>query len=182
MTIDDLHQVRKNSKIIIHQSEIEIALEKLAVQLNRDYENKNPLFLIVLNGGLIFSGQLLPKIDILCQIDYCHATRYLGNTRGAEIQWKAEPQMNLANRDVIIVDDILDEGHTLVAISDYCFANNAKSVKTLVLVEKQHQRKSYQGQKADYCELNVPDKYVFGFGMDYAHHWRNLKDIFIFND
>ncbi len=182
MTIDDLHQVRKNSKIIIRQSEIETALNKLAEQLNNDYEDKNPLFLIVLNGGLIFSGQLLPKIDILCQIDYCHATRYQGKRRGAKIQWKTKPQMNLANRDVIIIDDILDEGHTLASISDYCFTNNANSVKTLVLVEKQHQRKSYQGQKADYCELNVPDKYVFGFGMDYFHHWRNLKDIFICDD
>ena len=143
---------------------------------------KNPLFLIVLNGALVFSGQLLPKIDILCQIDYCHTTRYQGNTRGAEIQWKAKPQLELARRDIIIVDDILDEGHTLAAISDYWLANNAKSVKSLILMEKQHQRKSYQGQKADYCELTVPDKYVFGFGMDYSHHWRNLKDILIFDD
>ena len=180
MTTDDLHQVRKNAKIIIHQSEIEIALNKLASQLNKAYKGKNPIFLIVLNGGLVFSGQLLPKIDILCQIDYCHATRYQGDMRGAEIQWKAKPQMTLADRDIIIVDDILDEGHTLAAISDFCFAQKANSVKSLVLVEKQHQRKSYQGQKADYCELTVPDKYVFGFGMDYAHHWRNLKDIFIY--
>ena len=182
MNIDELHQVRKNAKIIIHHSEIEIALNRLAGQINQDYKNKNPLFIIVLNGGLIFSGQLLPKIDILCQIDYCHATRYMGNTRGAEIQWKAKPQMILADRDIVIVDDILDEGHTLAAISEYCFAQKANSVKSLVLVEKQHQRKSYQDQKADYCELTVPDKYVFGFGMDFSHHWRNLKDILIFDD
>ena len=179
MTLEDLHTIRTNAKVIIASDQIEAALERLAAKINVDYQEKNPIFLVVLNGGLIFSGQILPRIDILCQIDYCHATRYSGETTGDKIQWKTIPQMDLSGRDVVIIDDILDEGHTLLAISEYCLANNAKSVKSLVLVEKEHQRKAYKNQKADYCELTAPDEYVFGFGMDYSHHWRNSKDIYV---
>ncbi len=182
MPTKDLIDAKKNATVIITKNEIEDALLRLAEQLNADYHDKNPIFLVVLNGGLIFSGQLLPKIKVLCQLDYCHATRYRGNLQGADIQWKAKPQMDLSQRHIIIVDDILDEGHTLQAISEYCFAKHAKSVKSLILVEKKHQRKAYNNQKPDYCELTVPDEYVFGFGMDYAHHWRNSNDIYSLNN
>ncbi len=169
--------IKAQSKVIVSQSQINNALDKLAKQLAADYHDKTPIFIVVLNGGLIFAGQLLPKLDLLCEIDYCHATRYQGAQRGAELVWKAKPQTNLAGRDVILVDDILDEGITLKLIQDYCLAQQARSVKTLVLVEKQHNRKAYSNQTPDYCELSVPDQYVFGFGMDYSHYWRNTADI-----
>ncbi len=178
MTPNELHAIKKNATIVINENEIRHALDKLARNISQDYKDKHPIFLIVLNGGLIFSGQLLPKLDILCQIDYCHATRYLENKPGSDIEWKARPQMELSGRHIIIVDDILDEGHTLSAIVDYCRTNNAKSVKSVVLISKQHNRQTGKIKKADYCELSVPDIYVFGFGMDYSHHWRNSKHIY----
>jgi hypoxanthine phosphoribosyltransferase len=164
-----LAKIKADAKIIIDQEEINLALDKLAKQIENDYQEKTPIFIVVLNGGLIFAGQLLPRIDILCEIDYCHATRYQGEQRGAELVWKSKPQTELSGRDIILVDDILDEG-------------NAKSVKTLVLVEKEHHRKAYPEQRPDYCELVVPDQYVFGFGMDYSHYWRNTLDIRVHQD
>ncbi len=182
MNQKQLLEVKQRSKVLIDQKAIQIALEKLAQKIEVDYHGKVPVFIVVLNGGLIFAGQLLPKIDLLCEIDYCHATRYQGEQRGAELIWKAKPQSSLKGRDVIILDDILDEGITLKLIQDYCLAQQANSVKTLVLVEKQHQRKAYPNQTADYCELSVPDEYVFGFGMDYSHVWRNTMDIRVPNN
>jgi hypoxanthine phosphoribosyltransferase len=178
--MDDLNlaSIKEQAKVVITEQQIEDALERLASQLQNDYQELNPVFLVVLNGGLVFSGQLLPRLDFLCQLDYCHATRYDGAFRGDKIRWKCEPQMTLTDRHIIIVDDILDEGHTLNAIIDYCEQQQALSVKSLVLVEKLHDRKSTPGQTADYCELTVPDEYVFGFGMDYSHHWRNTKQIY----
>jgi hypoxanthine phosphoribosyltransferase len=177
-----LAKIKADAKIIIDQKEINLALDKLAKQIENDYQEKTPIFIVVLNGGLIFAGQLLPRIDILCEIDYCHATRYQGEQRGAELVWKSKPQTELSGRDVILVDDILDEGITLKLIEQYCFEQNAKSVKTLVLVEKEHHRKAYPEQRPDYCELVVPDQYVFGFGMDYSHYWRNTLDIRVHQD
>jgi hypoxanthine phosphoribosyltransferase len=178
INLNHLQNLKEQAKVVVNEHQIEEALNRLAEKLQNDYKNLNPIFLVVLNGGLVFAGQLLPKIDVLCQVDYCHATRYDGAFKGHEISWKSEPQMDLFGRHIVIVDDILDEGHTLNAIVEYCQQQKASSVKSLVLVEKLHERKSIAGQKADYCELTVPDEYVFGFGMDYSHHWRNTKQIY----
>ncbi|PJF33554.1 MAG: hypoxanthine-guanine phosphoribosyltransferase, partial [Phototrophicales bacterium] len=151
---------------LIHDEKTVVeALIKMAARLHQDYEDKVPIFMVVMNGGLIFAGQLLPLVDIVCQIDYCHATRYRGDTEGKDIQWRARPQQDLKDRDVVIVDDILDEGHTLVAITEACIEAGAKSVKTCVLIEKEHDRKARPNLHADYSGLTVPDRYVFGYGM-----------------
>lgn len=182
MNHSQLSNIKDKAKVIITQNQIEKALNRLTKQLTLDYQDKKPVFIVVLNGGLIFAGQLLPRLDLVCEIDYCHATRYQGEKRGSELAWKAKPQTELAGRDVVLIDDILDEGITLKLIEEYCLEQNARSVKTLVLVEKQHSRKAYANQKPDYCELTVPDQYVFGFGMDYSHYWRNTPDIRVHQD
>lgn len=110
------------------------------------------------------------------RVDYLHATRYRGETSGADLQWRVEPVINLAGHDVLIIDDILDEGYTLDAIIDFCRLRQAASVSAAVLVRKQHQR----GVKpsVSYIGLDVPDRYVFGAGMDYKGYWRNAEGIF----
>ncbi|WP_444996505.1 hypoxanthine-guanine phosphoribosyltransferase [Aliikangiella sp. IMCC44359] len=181
MDINQLNKIKSNATILYDKHTINSALEKLKIKITADYADKNPIFLVVMNGGLIFAGQLLPQLNFPAQLDYCHATRYRGNIRGGHIEWKVEPHSNLENRHVIIVDDILDEGHTLEAIIQDCKKRKAASVKTLVLVEKKHNRKAIPNMKADYCELETPDEYVFGYGMDYNHYWRNSEEIYILN-
>lgn len=178
MNHQGFRQLKEKATLLYQYSDIDLALRRIAEKLNVDYRDKNPVFIVVLNGGLIFAGQLLPMVDVLCEIDYCHATRYQGGTRGFELVWKARPQTDLKNRNVILLDDILDEGVTLQLIEEYCIEQQALSVKTVVLVEKLHQRKAVLNQSPDYCELTVPDEYVFGFGMDYSHHWRNTRAIY----
>ncbi|MCO7227082.1 hypoxanthine-guanine phosphoribosyltransferase [Pleionea sp. CnH1-48] len=178
MNNDMLKSTLDEADCLIELSAIEQALDKMAEQLNQDYTSSSPVFLCVMNGGLVFSGHLLTRLNFPLEVAYCHATRYRGETSGRDIHWRVEPSVDLSGRHVIVVDDILDEGHTLIEIVKACENFGALSVKTAVLVDKQHDRKATENLVADYCELTVEDRYVFGFGMDYKHYWRNAPGIF----
>lgn len=170
----------KTQATLLHDRRtVQSAIEAMAEQLTCDYRGLDPVILVVMNGGLVVAGQLLPQLDFPAQLDYCHATRYRGRTSGSEIQWWVRPRAELSGRHVLIMDDILDEGHTLQAVVEACEQAGALSVKSLVLIEKLHDRKAREGMRPDYCQLSAPDEYVFGFGMDYNHYWRNTDAIYI---
>jgi len=179
MPLSSIEKVKRNATLLFDSKTIQSALDSLANKLTQDYSDKRPIFLVVMNGGLILAGQLLTRLNFVSQLDYCHTTRYRGKTQGGQIEWLAEPHLNFKGRHLIIVDDILDEGHTLQAVIENCQQRGAASVKTLVLVEKLHQRKAKKNLRADYSELQCPDQYIFGFGMDYDHYWRNSDQIYI---
>ena len=166
-----------NSSLIFNNQQILSALDKLAASMNRSLAGSNPLVLCVMQGGLIFSGQLIPRLHFNLDIDYIHATRYKNGTVGSDINWKAKPASSVNNRTVLILDDILDEGETLKAITHYCIKHGAKEVISAVLLHKLHQRGDNMVQ-ADFVALNVEDRYVFGFGMDYEGHYRQLDAIY----
>ena len=126
----------------------------------------------------MFSGQLLTHLNFPLQLDYLHATRYRAETQGGTLDWLVEPSIELKNRHVVILDDILDEGHTLNAIIEFCEQQGAQKVYTAVLLDKQHERKAVEGFKADFEGLKVEDRFVFGFGMDYQGYWRNAPGIY----
>ncbi|QEM82006.1 hypoxanthine-guanine phosphoribosyltransferase [Halomonas binhaiensis] len=177
-SLDDMRDVMDNADCLISHDEVERALDRMADEITRDLGDKLPVFYCVMNGGLITTGHLLPRLGFPLEVDYLHATRYRGKTRGGELFWRVSPEIPMAGRHVVIVDDILDEGATLAAILEYCREAGAKSVSTAVLVDKSHDRKAVPGLKADYCSLEVADRYVFGFGMDYKGYWRNAPGIF----
>ncbi len=167
----------ENARLLYDNQQILTALDRLAEQMNAVLDGEKPLVLCVMQGGLVFSGQLIPRLNCLLEIDYIHATRYQNGTTGAEISWKAEPASNLNGRTVLILDDILDEGMTLKAIMDYCRQQGTKQIFSAVLLHKRHDR----GDKsilADFTALNVEDHYVFGFGMDYEGQYRQLDAIY----
>ena len=130
----------------------------------------------MLNGALIPMGHLLTRFDFPLRQDYIHASRYRGDTQGTELEWIGRPGTSLAGETVLVVDDILDEGVTLREIVRYCREAGAKEVFSVVLVEKRHERSN--GFQADFVGLQVPDRYVFGFGMDYKEYWRNIPGIY----
>src|SRR5690606_23230635 len=134
------------------------------------------VLLTVLQGGLVFAGRLAIAIRSPLAFDYVHASRYHGGTRGTQLRWIAEPRTPLAGRNVILADDILDEGHTLDALRGYCLAHGAARVLIAVLCAKRHGR-CVDGLAADFVGVEVPDRYVFGFGMDYHEQGRNLPAI-----
>lgn len=181
MQTDQLTKIKANAALLHDAKTIQSSLERLAQKLYCDYSDKCPVLLVIMNGGLVFAGQLLPKLNFPVQLDYCHASRYRGETFGGKINWKVLPSVDLKNRHVIIVDDILDEGITLQAIIEDCLQREVKSVKSCVLIEKLHDRKIIKDMRPDYCELTTPDHYIFGFGMDCNHYWRNTDAIYILN-
>jgi len=112
------------------------------------------------------------------QADYVHASRYQGAITGSELNWLAKPRLPLTGRHVLVVDDILDTGLTLAAIVAWCREQGAMSVRTAVLCEKPDARQPGGLAKADYTGLEIPNRYVFGFGLDYKEHLRNAPGIF----
>ncbi len=130
----------------------------------------------VLNGGLIFTGEILKRVSIPMRLDSVRVSRYHNTTTGKELRWHAEPEFTAEGKRILLLDDIFDEGETLAALSRYFMRQGAREVFTAVLVEKEHDRK-VEGFRPDLVGLRCPDHYVFGFGMDYEGLYRNLPDI-----
>jgi len=174
----NMQQVMDEADCLFSFAEVEKAIVQMANRISSCLSDQNPVLISVMNGGLVLSGHLLTQLSFPLQVDYLHATRYRNNTQGGQLDWRVRPSLDLHARTIIIVDDILDEGHTLQAIREYCLAQGAASVYTAVLVDKMHQRKAEPGLKADFEGLKVADRFVFGFGMDYQGYWRNAPGIF----
>lgn len=175
---DTFKEVYNRSTCVYSHEEIEAALEKMAVEINRDLADKNPIVICVMIGGMIPVGSLLLKLDFPLEVDYVHATRYRGALSGGEIHWKAKPKVDLKDRNILVVDDILDGGITLQAILDEFTNMGAKDVRSAVLVDKYQKRVPGGLQKADYVGMQVEDHYVFGYGMDYKEYLRNVPGIY----
>ncbi len=173
-----------NAEVVHARTAIEHAIAAMAGAIRDDYAGDVPVFLTVMHGGLPFAGQLALAIGahgLDLEFDYLHATRYRGATSGGELAWKHRPATPLRGRRVLLVDDIVDEGHTLAAIRDWCLGEGALEVRIAALTIKQHDR-CVPGLTADYAGLPVPDRYVFGYGMDYHEQGRNLPAIYALKD
>ena len=165
------------AELIHSRQDIEQALDRLAETLNRDFAGQEPIVLTVMTGGMVFAGQLITRLAFDLELDYIHATRYRSDTQGRDIQWLAQPRLSLRDRPVVLLDDILDEGITLAAIVNYCIEVGVKKVLTAVLAEKIID-KDKPLKNADFSRLTVPDRYVFGYGMDYNEYHRNSAGIY----
>lgn len=165
------------AQLVFSNKEIISAIDTLADNLNVQLENETPVVLSVMQGGLVFAGQLIPKLNCMLEIDYIHATRYNNETQGGSIQWRAHPVANLVDRTVLILDDILDEGVTLQSIINYCEDKGASKIISAVLLRKIHDR-CVSDDITNNIALTVEDEYVFGFGMDYQGQYRQLDAIY----
>jgi hypoxanthine phosphoribosyltransferase len=156
---------------------LEAAIARIAVGITGVLGGERAVFLTVMNGGMFFAAPLALAMGCDLEFDYVHATRYGNATVGREIEWRCHPRVGLAGRTVILADDILDEGYTLAALRDYCIAEGAKRVLIAVLCEKRHDHR-VPGLQADFVGVEVPDRYVFGYGLDYFGQGRNLPAIY----
>lgn len=180
LLLDEVHQVMQNAECIHDALSVDRALQTMADEIKADIGDKAPLVIGVMNGAMVPLSLLLTKLNFPLKLDYLHATRYRENLEGTELMWQRSPSMALSNQHVLIVDDILDEGHTLAAIIEYCEAQDPASLRTAVLAKKNHDRGVRP--QLDYIGLEVPDRYVFGCGMDYKGYWRNTPEIFAVRD
>jgi len=180
MTIPNkIKSVYEKSSCLFTTSEVEAALDSMAIKIHEKLQDQNPVILCVMVGGLVPLGNLLHRLDFPLEVDYVHATRYRGDIAGGEIQWKVRPSTNLKGRTVLIVDDILDGGLTLAAIIAEIESLGASQVYSAVLVDKYRKRVPNGLQKADFVGLEVEDHYIFGYGMDYNEYLRNAPGIFV---
>jgi len=169
--------VRREAELLYPARAVEAAMDRIATEVRAHFAESNPVVLAVMVGGLIPCAGLLARIDFPLSLDYVHVTRYAGGLRGSDIHWLARATTPLAGRSVLVVDDILDEGATLGAILDYCRNEGAREVLSAVLVDKRIARPRVLAS-ADFTGLEIADRYVFGCGMDYKNHFRNLHGIY----
>lgn len=176
---DHIYDVFSKSTCIYSRSYIEDGLDKMATAMSYKLSASNPIFLCVLIGGIIPLGNLLPRLNFPLQVDYIHATRYRGGVVGKDLQLKAEPKMDLKDRVVVIVDDILDDGITLKSITDYCVNKGAHKVYSAVMVDKVRPREKTAVQVPDFSGLKVDNHFLFGYGLDYSNYLRNAPGIYV---
>ncbi|MBD8898352.1 hypoxanthine-guanine phosphoribosyltransferase [Rhodanobacter sp. DHG33] len=172
-----LRDALANADVLFERAELETVIADLGRRIDTALDGERAVFLTVMNGALMFAGQLALSIRTDLEFDYVHATRYRGATSGSELHWLREPAVDLAGRTVLLVDDILDEGHTLKAVRDDCLRRGAKRVLIASLCCKKHDR-LVEGIAADFNGVVLPDRYVFGYGMDYHEQGRNLAAIY----
>jgi hypoxanthine phosphoribosyltransferase len=170
-----MHGQPPASDEIVAAAEIQSTLDRLAHEISARLAGRNPLVIAVMNGGLVFAGQLLPRLAFPLECSYVHVQRYGHGTSGGELVWIAGPHEPVKDRTVLLLDDILDEGRTLAAIRARLLDLGAMEVLTAAFAVKE--RAAPAAITADFTGVRVPDRFVFGFGMDVAGGWRNLPSI-----
>ena len=176
--LEHIQQVFNEADCLYDDEQVEAAIQRMGREITASLGDSNPLVFCVMNGGLVITGKLLTEMPFPLEASYVHATRYRDQLTGSTLDWKVRPTQDVTGRTVLIIDDILDEGHTLDAIVDFCKDAGAERVLTAVLVDKKHNRKARPDLKADFCGLEIVDRYIFGYGLDYKGYWRNAKGIY----
>jgi hypoxanthine phosphoribosyltransferase len=167
---------RERAERLASAEEVAAALARMAVAITARLGDRNPLLLAVMTGGMVPAGLLVPQLDFPFELDYLQVSRYRDTIRGGELEWRHHPARPLSGRHVLVIDDILDEGWTLQAIVAACRDEGAAAVLSAVLVEKRRPRDS--GAVADFIGLELPDRYLFGYGMDYGGYLRGAPGIY----
>ena len=176
----EAQQLLDEAECIVPETAVQAALDRLAGEIAQALAGTFPLVLPVMGGAVVFAGQLLPKLGFPLEFDYLHVTRYRGQTHGGEMEWKVLPGQNVTGRHVLVLDDILDEGETLAAIRAKLLGMGAARVWSAVLTDKDNGLD--KPIRADFVGLTVPNRYVFGCGMDAYGLWRNLPAIYALKD
>ena len=174
---NEANKIISEAECLYSSAEVSQALDNIAKPIYKKYFDKNPLVLCVMKGGAFTACALMQRLQFPLEFDFVQVSRYRNNTSGGEIEWLVKPQTDIEGRYVLIVDDIFDEGITLQAIIDHCQKSQAESVEVAVLTYKNHKRKNVD-IIADYIALEIPDRYVFGCGMDYQGYFRNINGIY----
>ena len=164
-------------QLVFDADQISAAVERVSDELNKECSGDDWLVLAVMNGALVFTADLMRRLSFVHELDSVRVSRYHGETSGGELIWHASPAASLDGANILLVDDIFDEGHTLLALHQHMQASGAAQVRSVVLLDKQHDRKVAEFSP-DYCGLRCADCYVFGYGMDYEDRWRHLPEIY----
>lgn len=164
------------STLVVPEAEVQAALDRIAREVTADLADSRPIAVAIMNGGLVFAGQLLTRLPFTLECDYIHVRRYGRLTVGGELEWIAGPHVDVKGRTVLLLDDILDEGRTLAVVREALLARGAAGIRIAAFARKD--RGEPPAIEADYVGVTVPDLFVFGFGMDVDGAYRNLPAVY----
>ena len=167
-------------KISLSEEQINQIVTTLGAKITDDYKDKEPIFVGLLKGCNPFMMDLLKKVDLYCSLDYMDVSSYVGTSSSGTVIINQDLKANIAGKDVIIVDDILDTGRTLNEVTKLLYSRGAKTVKICVLLDKPEGR--LVDIKADYVGGLVPNEFVVGYGLDYNERYRNLPYICVLKE
>jgi len=176
----DAQRLLDEADLLCAADEVERAVHRMAADISAKLADEFPVVLSVMGGAAVFTGRLLPLLAFPLEFGAIEVTRYNNDTQGREISWRLAPRDNVRDRTVLVVDDILDEGITLAAIRQKLVDMGARRVLAAVLADKEIGRP--KPAHADFVGVTVPNRYVFGFGMDAYGLWRNLPAIYALKD
>lgn len=180
ITREQYDAVAGRAELLVPGEEMELVLDRLAESITAKLADKDPLILCVMNGAVIAVGRLLPRLKFPLRLEYVHATRYRSATSGGSLEWLHRPTASVRGQHLLLVDDILDEGVTLDAIAKACREDGAASVRSAVLVEKERVRAC--DFSADFVGVRLPDRYLYGYGLDYKGYFRNADGVYAIAD
>lgn len=162
---------------LIHSAdEVQAAIARQADALRPQFREEFPLVLILMQGALYYATWLTLALAIPLELDYVHVSRYADRREGRELVWQRLPSAALEGRNVLIVDDIFDEGDTIAAVREACSRAGASTLHTAVMTRKHHNRA--RARPPDSVALEVPDRFIVGCGLDDAGRWRNLPALY----
>jgi hypoxanthine phosphoribosyltransferase len=176
LTAEQAWKMLDEAELVCSAEEVDRAIGRLAVEITARFRDAYPLVLCVMNGALFFCGKLLPLLRFPLHLDYVHASRYGAEIDGRSVRWKVEPGDMVRGRAVLVLDDILDAGDTLAAIKAKVAERGAASCHVAVLTDKVTGRP--KPIEPDFVGLRIPDRFVFGCGLDAYGSWRNLPALY----
>ncbi|HTQ76103.1 MAG TPA: hypoxanthine-guanine phosphoribosyltransferase [Burkholderiales bacterium] len=176
MTPQEAWKILESADLLCDETRVRGAIVRLADEITARLKDRHPLVLAVMGGSVFFAGNLLPLLHFPLEFDYVQASRYGKATSGGKIVWMVEPRENVKGRTVLALDDILDGGETLAAIRDRVKQLGAAAFLSAVLTDKEIGRA--KPIVPDFVGLKLPNRYVFGCGMDVSGAWRNLPAIY----
>ncbi len=179
---ENAQQIINKSSILFNKDTLYSNIDRIASAISDELGEEIPLFLTVMNGGMFFAAELLKQINKPLLCDYIHASRYGDAQFGAtHITWYRQPKIeDIKGKSIYIIDDILDEGHTIAEIKRFLINAGAKSCKIVVLVNKEIGKE--KPVTADYIGIDAPNHFLFGFGMDIYGLYRQLPAIYMYNN
>ncbi len=176
LSATEAQDILDRAELICPEAEVDAAVRRVAKEITARLRHTHPVVLSAMGGAVVFTGRLLPMLRFPLEFDYVHVTRYRNSTSGGDLSWIAAPRESVAGRTVLVLDDILDEGITLAAIHERMLELGARACHTAVFADKDIGRA--KPIEADFVGVRLPNRYVFGFGMDVKGAWRNLPAIY----
>jgi hypoxanthine phosphoribosyltransferase len=180
MQPDEAKKILDEADLLVSEEESARVVRHMASEITARLIDSNPLVLAVMGGAVVFTGQILPQLRFPLDFDYLHATRYGDATTGGQMAWVVEPRADVTGRTVLVLDDILDEGITLNEVCKRLMSQGAKEVLVAVFADKRIDR--IKPIQADFVGVYLPNRYVFGYGMDVKGAWRNLPGVYAVKD